>query len=33
MRIKKSCWKYPFNEVKKNIYKVEDNFVNVYNRI
>ena len=32
MRIKKSSWKYPFNEVIKNIYKVEDNFVNVYNR-
>lgn len=33
MRIKKSSWKYPFNLITKNVYKVEDNFVNVYNRI
>lgn len=32
MRVKKSNWKYPFNLITKNSYKVEDNVVNVYNR-
>lgn len=32
MKIKKSSWKYPFNLINKNSYKVEDNFVKVHNR-
>jgi ribosomal protein S19 len=32
MKIKKSSWKFPFNQISKNIYKVEDNIYKVYNR-
>ena len=32
MKIKRSIWKYPFNIISKNVYKVEDNFFKVYNR-
>lgn len=32
MKIKRSVWKYPFNQISKNVYKVDENIYKVYNR-
>jgi|JRYK01.1.fsa_nt_gb ribosomal protein S19 len=32
MKVKKSSWKYPFNNINRAIFKNDDNFVKVYNR-
>lgn len=32
MRVKRAVWKYPFNLISKNMYRVEDNIFKVYNR-